>query len=358
MVQGLERASKYPKSTKYGRQNPICAEWNSEEQVVQWRKAWEDVTNLELEQKSISECIDCSSFKERGIDEQPTIHEGVSARIIEQRGGVSDRCKLNREIKADNLLLRELKKLVASLENTAAKIAEKLENIRNNLIMVFYEIKHNKNTADEIQGDNCTIDIILREYNKVVKAIDKTDADLETMKADKAALPPIHIFKHNTLSEQIEQTETKLKKLKNRKSVLLDDMGVKSEDDIPQVEERRNKNNTVLENISKRNDTLTEYSENGKTQYREIKDNLSPEELSGVQEERRRIREDGILGVIQKLRNTFGKKYDYDIFKEAEADVSKALNEKPIPKKSIQTQLQRKQQQSIPQHKKKHEIER
>ena len=59
---------------------------------------------------------------------QPTIHEGVTARIIEQRGGVSDRCELNRQIKADNILLRKLKELVHSLENTATKIAKKLEN--------------------------------------------------------------------------------------------------------------------------------------------------------------------------------------------------------------------------------------
>lgn len=48
-MQNLERVSKNPKSTRYGRQNPICAEWNSEEQITKWRKAWEDVTNLELE---------------------------------------------------------------------------------------------------------------------------------------------------------------------------------------------------------------------------------------------------------------------------------------------------------------------
>ena len=36
---GYERVSKYPKSTKYGRKNPISERWNSEEQLVQWRKA-------------------------------------------------------------------------------------------------------------------------------------------------------------------------------------------------------------------------------------------------------------------------------------------------------------------------------
>ena len=38
-AQGFVRASKHPKSTKYGRQNPIAERWNSDEQIVAWRKA-------------------------------------------------------------------------------------------------------------------------------------------------------------------------------------------------------------------------------------------------------------------------------------------------------------------------------
>ena len=39
-AQDYERVSKYPKSTKYGRQNPITERWNSDEQLVLWRAAW------------------------------------------------------------------------------------------------------------------------------------------------------------------------------------------------------------------------------------------------------------------------------------------------------------------------------
>ena len=49
--------SKYPKSTKYGRQNPIAERWNSEEQLVEWRKTWADVTNRHLEQYGHDERI-------------------------------------------------------------------------------------------------------------------------------------------------------------------------------------------------------------------------------------------------------------------------------------------------------------
>ncbi len=68
-AQGYERVSKYPKSTKYGRQNPNSERWNSEEQLVFWRKAWADVTNLHLGRAGQVERIDHRSHVERGLEE-------------------------------------------------------------------------------------------------------------------------------------------------------------------------------------------------------------------------------------------------------------------------------------------------
>ena len=68
---GYERASKYPKSTKYGRQNPISERWNSEEQLLIWRKAWADVTNKYLERYGHEERIDHRSFVEQALTSSP-----------------------------------------------------------------------------------------------------------------------------------------------------------------------------------------------------------------------------------------------------------------------------------------------
>ena len=73
-----------------------------------------DVTNRHLEQYGHDERIDHRSHAEREFDEQPTIHEGVVARALEKKGIASDRCELNRQIKADNALLRELRRQVKS----------------------------------------------------------------------------------------------------------------------------------------------------------------------------------------------------------------------------------------------------
>jgi len=108
-AQGLTRVSKDPKSTKYGRQNPITQRWNSEDQLILWRAAWTEHVNHFLEQAGLSERVDHRSFAERGIDAQPMIHEGITARIMESKGNISDRCEINRQIRRDNALLAELK---------------------------------------------------------------------------------------------------------------------------------------------------------------------------------------------------------------------------------------------------------
>ena len=152
-VQGLERASKYPKSTKYGRQNPITARWNSEEQLIAWRAAWADAVNRALERIHCPERVDHRSHAERGLDEKPTIHEGYEARKMEKMGLVSERCELNQQIKADNLLILALKatvsKLTATLKQTVPVVAEKLERIRQNLIVYSYALLHNRGRREQ-----------------------------------------------------------------------------------------------------------------------------------------------------------------------------------------------------------------
>ena len=142
--QGYERASKYPKSTRYGRQNPITERWNSEEQLQISRKSWADISNKYLEFAKSENRIDHRSHKARGIDEQPTVHEGVYTRRIEKNGGVSERCEINRQIKADNKVLREIKaaikKLLETAVHTISSLANALEKLRGTMIHCRYVI--------------------------------------------------------------------------------------------------------------------------------------------------------------------------------------------------------------------------
>lgn len=48
---GWGRCSKRPKAAKFGRQNPLCARWNSPEQLLDWREAWADAVNRALKEE-------------------------------------------------------------------------------------------------------------------------------------------------------------------------------------------------------------------------------------------------------------------------------------------------------------------
>ena len=336
--QGYERVSKNPKSTRYGRQNPICAEWNSEEQVLRWRKAWEGVTNKALEQNSIDARVDCRSFKECGIDEQPTIHEGVSAHIIEQRGGVSGRCEMNRQIKADNALLLEIKKQIKKLsaivvdkvKKTVLDFANTLENLRNRYIFNRYEITQNENISTELKQYNTTIDVTVQRYNGIVQQLDNKITELKKMKAEQKHLNPIHIFRHKELTEHIDKTEKEIKKLQNLKSAFLDKMSCKSEKDIPQYKALHIKNDDIIIEIAANNTELEKQCADDKAEFISIKKSIPSEDMVAVQAERYTIHDEYTKSNIQKLQEKYGRKYSYDIYKDVEADVNMELHEKPF----------------------------
>lgn len=350
-AQSLERASKNPKSTRYGRQNPICAEWNSEEQITVWRKAWEDVTNVELKRKNALEHIDCRSFKDRGIEEQPTIHEGVTARIIEQRGGVSERCEMNRQIRKDNTLLRELKALVNKLsevvENTTAKIVEELENIRNNLIMLKYKFIFNKKQIKQVETEKQLIPNLIKQFRELSDDIEDKTAEYKKTKAEKNACSPLNIFRQSQLSKQLEVLSKEIKELKSDKKFVLFELGCKTDNDIDIIEQNYKYNLDVAEKLKVRNSDLKSEYTTEKANYIEIKNNIQTENTEAVQAERTEIQAGGIRQTRIALENTYKGKFDDDIFAEAQTAVNNDLYEKPL-RKSLVWQLQRELPQQKP----------
>ncbi|MFM9280884.1 MobQ family relaxase [Paenibacillus jiagnxiensis] len=86
-------------------------EWNDRALLQDWREQWSAHANRALERAGIDERIDHRSFIDQGItDRLPTIHEGPIARVIEQRGGVTDRGEINRRIREHNAQVLYLEK--------------------------------------------------------------------------------------------------------------------------------------------------------------------------------------------------------------------------------------------------------
>ena len=224
-TQGLVRADKHPKSTRYGRQNPISERWNSEEQLVAWRAAWADVSNRYLERAGREERIDHRSNAAQGIDEIPTIHEGVAAQALERKGIISDRCEINRQIKADNAMLRELKaeikKLAALVARTVPAIAEGLEKLRSRVLIYCYQLSHICSGKSHIQKSLAVWKPELERYTGLVQQIKAKSKERKTLVAEKKELPIYHVKRHKALAVRIAELTEDLEELRFEKALLL-----------------------------------------------------------------------------------------------------------------------------------------
>lgn len=91
-------------------------DWNNKEKAELWRSAWADISNKYLAENKVEERIDHRSFERQGTEQIPTIHLGVAASQMEKRGIVTERGQINREIKAHNKILAEIKEKLSALK--------------------------------------------------------------------------------------------------------------------------------------------------------------------------------------------------------------------------------------------------
>lgn len=304
-IHGYERASKYPKSTKYGRQNPISERWNSEEQLLLWRKAWADVTNKYLERYGHEERIDHRSFAERGIEEQPTIHEGVSARAMEAKGIISDRCELNRQIKADNKLLRELKaqvkKIAEAIKNTLPDIADALETVRENMIIFCYQLGHIRSGKKQMNNALNILKPDQAQYLSLVKQIKTTAKERKALLAEKKSLPGYNIFKHKELSAKIAELTEKLEELKSEKAFLLHSLEYPEDATSDTFQSQIDRYEDHLKRLEAQEKKYAGELEAALSEYAELKEQASGFDSLELYLERMALRPDKEKAVAQRI---------------------------------------------------------
>ncbi len=344
---GYERVSKYPKSTKYGRQNPISERWNSEEQLVQWRKAWADAANRYLERYGHEERIDHRSHAERGLDEQPTIHEGVFARSLERQGVISDRCEINRQIKADNALLRELKaavrKLAQAVKNTIPALAEAMERLRGNMIIFRYQLRHIGMGKHRMNEHIQAVIPKLERYMGLVQQIKEKTKGRKNLLAEKKETPFYQIPKLRDLARSIAELTEELEELKTEKEMLLrsldcaDDTGISSiKKDIAAME-------SALKKLEAQEAKYSAELDAALKEYSGLKEQASEFDAGELMEARLSIRGEKERSAVTRVQDTYGEKYDSLMMFDSKRDVANLLHEE-AETRSVRERLRQKQQ--------------
>ena len=348
-AQGLVRADKHPKSTRYGRQNPISERWNSEEQLVEWRKAWADVTNLYLERAGRAERIDHRSNAARGLDEIPTIHEGVTAQALERKGVISDRCEINRQIKADNALLRELKaavkKLAQEVLHSLPELAKSMEFLRQKLLIFCYQLNHIRTGKSVIGKSVDAWNINLNRYSEVVDQIKETKRERTDLLAEKKELPFWNIPRKNELTARIAELTELLEELQSEKAILLDNMDCTDGKDVSKVRKKVALMEANLKELDEQEQKYSAELETALAEYAELKtqgEQFDPVELHDTRQE---LRPEMEQTAVQRVKEKYGDKYSHRTMDDSKRDVSRHLDEYAESQEIRQIQREREYQQ-------------
>ena len=345
---GYERVSKTPKSTRFGRQNPIAARWNSDEQLVLWRSVWADVTNRYLERVGAEARIDHRSHADRGILEQPTIHEGVTARAMEQQGFIADRCELNRQIKADNKLLRELRsafeKIAKAVKNTVPALAEAMETLRRNMLIFRYQILHTKANRRNIKNTLADVMPVLRQYSDLVGQIKTLSRERKGLLDEKKATSVLNILKQRELAKRIAQLSEDIEELRSEKAMILSRFDKTDDDGMKEVKQWVASMESSLQRLEQTEAKYQAELDAALAQFWELTGEAEGMDKVELHAHRQILRKPNTQDARDKLQQAHGKQYSAITMMEAQQDVDHLLREEerklepPVQKRPVRHQ--------------------
>ena len=175
------------KNGNYKTRKINTTDWNEQDKAEEWRKAWADITNKYLEENSIQEKVDHRSYQRQGIEQIPTIHLGVSVTQMEKKGIATDRGNINREIKHQNKILKEIARRIKALLNWIKGIGKE-------------ENTENENTKSTLPPKENLLSVF---ENLIRKNADKNNADLEKYSESYQYLKEKNITSLSELKESI-----------------------------------------------------------------------------------------------------------------------------------------------------------
>ncbi len=183
-------------------------DWGSPETLEHWREQWAALCNQKFAEKELSVRIDHRSYERQGVEQLPTVHEGVTVRAMEAKGVRTDKGELNCWIKKTNAMLREAKqkivKLIEWLKEVKAELSKPQALLLVDLLGSYYTKRNRGAYTDKAKTAN------LKKYAEAINflqsknlvTVDDLDALLGSMRTD-----------IDTLKEAASKNQNRIKEL-------------------------------------------------------------------------------------------------------------------------------------------------
>ena len=239
-------------------------------------------------------------------------------------------CELNRQIKADNALLRELrgqvKKLAQAVRNTLPALAEAMENLRKNLLLFCYQLGYLRKGKERLNTSLNTLRPALTQYNQLTKDIQDKTKERRSLLSEKKALSAVHVFRHRELAAKIAALTEDLEELRSEKNLLLVSLAYSEED----AADKFPKDIAAMEQSLKRLEEQEKYSaelDAALNEYAGLREQAQGFDPVQLYETKQAIRPGKEQEAENRAQQVYGEKYSPLLMFDSKKAVSRMLHE-------------------------------
>ena len=269
---------------------------------------------------------------------------------MERKGIISDRCEINREIREQNKLIRAIRDEITKLKNTimtsVPALAKALETARKGILLLRYSWLYHTGAAKKLDAWIQEIQPSYERFLEVRRLLREKSRQKKELTAELKALNPTSFLRRGEVKRELAAVTEDMEELKSELSMLLSEFGKTDPDGMKEVKQRLDAmtaNKAGLENIAaKAADSMDTEIE----KFRALQDHAKTVDAAELHAARMELRGEMTAAVWEKIKDTFGKNYDYDRFRQADRDVSELLGElHPDEQRSVLHQLHHAQEQ-------------
>ncbi len=130
----------------FGKKN---REWNTPEQLIEWRKSWADHQNEVFQELAMEQRVDHRSYADQGVDREPTQHLGTVANDMERKGKnsrVGDENRARQQRNAERAALAQ--DAAATARQLAAEKSRQAEIVNTQMTALDSHLLHERIEAE------------------------------------------------------------------------------------------------------------------------------------------------------------------------------------------------------------------
>lgn len=269
---------------------------------------------------------------------------------MERKGIISDRCEINRQIREQNKLIRAIRDEITKLKNTimtsVPALAKALETARKGILLLRYSWLYHTGAAKTLDARIQEIQPSYERFLEVRRFLREKSRQKKALTAELKALSPTSFLRRGDIKRELAAVTEDMGELKSELSMLLADFGKTNAEgmkDVKQQLDAMTASKTGLETIAaKAADSMDTEIE----KFRALQEQAKTVNTAELHTARMELRGEMTAAVREKIKDTFGKSYDYDRFRQADRDVSELLGEPhPDEQRSVLRKLHRTQEQ-------------